>query len=311
MEYSSAYLGQVVAPVPGGGAAAQDRDQAGLQALGLREQHVAEQVVVAVPLSAPVQRHQQQVRPGQESASAAADPGGQHRLAQRPGHPFQSTAARIKNIRCWREIRPRNSDSTYSLTNRSSPPNVAAVPGSDPPSRRYSAARYSPTGHPSVRRCSSATSSSPTCTPAARSSDAASCTVSDRSPAPISRSFPSARNRGVRSGGSARPAPAVTRWARGRRAPIARHGIRSHAARARHPGPALLARSSTRMPTPAAGRPSRAPSLPAGEHIEYPPVHALHRVERFGDIGEQDLRVVVRFVDRHPREGSWITVGPL
>src|SRR5262249_62190570 len=50
------------------------------------------------------------------------------------------------------------------------------------------------------------TSSSPSTTSAARSSDAASSTVSDRPPGPISRILPSARSRATRSGGGARPA---------------------------------------------------------------------------------------------------------
>jgi len=39
-----------------------------------------------------------------------------------------STAVLVKNTRCELEIRARNSDSTYSLTIRSSPPNEAAAP---------------------------------------------------------------------------------------------------------------------------------------------------------------------------------------
>ena len=45
------FLGQVIAHAPGGSAAPQHRDQPGLQEFQLREQHVAEQVVVAVPLA--------------------------------------------------------------------------------------------------------------------------------------------------------------------------------------------------------------------------------------------------------------------
>ena len=96
----------------------------------------------------------------------------------------------------------------YSLTSRSSPPKDTAALASAPPSRRYKAARYSPAGHPSVRRCSPASSSPPSATSAARSSDAASARVSDRSPGPISVILPSARSRATRSGGSARPASA-------------------------------------------------------------------------------------------------------
>ncbi len=75
-------LAVVQAPV--GGAAAQDRDQGGLPAVQLRQQHVAEQVVVAVPLPPPVQRHQQQIRPGQLRQGCGAPVQTQHRIAQRP-----------------------------------------------------------------------------------------------------------------------------------------------------------------------------------------------------------------------------------
>ena len=84
---------------------------------------------------------------------------------------------------------------------------IAAAPD-EPPSLTHNAARYSPAGHPSVRRCSSATSSAPSATSAARSSADASSHVSDRSPGPISVTRPSARSRAIRSGGSTRPASA-------------------------------------------------------------------------------------------------------
>ena len=53
---SQRLLGQVVALAPADGAAPQFRDQAGLHALQLGEQHIPEQVMVAVPLPSPVQR---------------------------------------------------------------------------------------------------------------------------------------------------------------------------------------------------------------------------------------------------------------
>jgi len=83
------FPGQVIARAPGGGAAPQDRDQGGLQPFQLREQHVAEQVVVAVPLAAVVQRHQQHVGSGQFGQHRSGAGQFQHRLAQRPGHALQ------------------------------------------------------------------------------------------------------------------------------------------------------------------------------------------------------------------------------
>ena len=48
-----------------------------------------------------------------------------------------------------------------------------------------------------------------------------------------------------------------------------------------------------------------------GQRVEYPLANRLDRVQRFGDIGEQDLRVVVPLVQRHPREGPAVALGPL
>jgi len=45
--------------------------------------------MVAVPLAAPVQRHQQQIRPGQTRQDRGRPGLVQHRLAQRPAHPLQ------------------------------------------------------------------------------------------------------------------------------------------------------------------------------------------------------------------------------
>src|SRR5215510_92485 len=139
------------------------------------------------------------------SASAAAEPGISSTASHNGPDIRSSTAVRVRNARCRAEIRASNSDSTYSLTSRSPPPKETTAPSSVPPSRRHSAARYSTAAHPSVRWCSSATSSSPSATSAARSSKDASSRVSDRSPGPISVILPSARSRATRSGGLARP----------------------------------------------------------------------------------------------------------
>ena len=82
-------LGQAVPRAPPGGAAPQDRDQLRLPAAQLGQQHVAEQLVVAVPLPVRVQRHQQQVRPRQIRQGRGGPGRVEHRLAQRPAHPLQ------------------------------------------------------------------------------------------------------------------------------------------------------------------------------------------------------------------------------
>ena len=58
------------------------------------------------------------------------------------------TAVLVKNARCRGEIRARNSDSTYSLTNRSAPLTETVVLAGEPPSRMHHAARYSPASQP-------------------------------------------------------------------------------------------------------------------------------------------------------------------
>jgi len=82
-------LGQAVLQAPAGGAALQDGHQAGVQAGQLGQQHVAEQVVVAVPLLSPVQRYQQQVRPPQVRQHRRGPALPEHRIAQRPAHALQ------------------------------------------------------------------------------------------------------------------------------------------------------------------------------------------------------------------------------
>jgi len=83
------FLGQAVSQAPAGGTVPQHRDQATIQAFQFRHQHVTEQVVVAVPLSPPIQRHQEQVRPGQIGQRRASPFQVEYRLAQRSAHPLQ------------------------------------------------------------------------------------------------------------------------------------------------------------------------------------------------------------------------------
>ena len=136
-----------------------------------------------------------------------------------------------------------------------------------------------------------------------RSSDDASSRVSDKSSGPISVIVPSARSRAIRSGGAPGP-PGQPR--------AGRHVIGQH----RQRGPAFEVaqhvhvvqdqhhrRGHRRKRPSSRGTTSRAPSSPGEERGEHPLIDRLNRVERFRDVAEQDLRVVVCFVDRHPREG--------
>ena len=79
-------LGQVVGLTPGGGPVVELLGQPGLAPVQLGQEQLTEQLVVAVPLLAPVQRHQQEVgalQRGQETVRPAA---AEHGVAQRPGH---------------------------------------------------------------------------------------------------------------------------------------------------------------------------------------------------------------------------------
>jgi hypothetical protein len=95
-------LGQTVAQAPGRGAAPQHRDQAGFAAFQPGQQHVTEQMVVAVPLPPPVQRHQQQVRPRQAVQHVGGAVLFEHRFTQRPepGTELTGEASRPGRSRC-------------------------------------------------------------------------------------------------------------------------------------------------------------------------------------------------------------------
>ena len=93
--------------------------------------------------------------------------------------------------------------------NRSSPVNVAPISEVEPPAFIARAARYSPTGQPSVRRTSSATSASGSSMPTARNSEFASGWVIDRSSTPTSTKPPCERSRAAGSGKASREPMAI------------------------------------------------------------------------------------------------------
>ena len=47
------------------------------------------------------------------------------------------------------------------------------------------------------------------------------------------------------------------------------------------------------------------------QRIKHPLIDWLHRIQRRGDVAEQDLRVVVRLIDRHPGKRLTVALGPL
>ena len=197
-------FGLVVAQAPGGRAAAQHRDQAGFQAVQLGEQHVAEQVVVAVPLAAAVQRHQQQAGPGQLGQRRGRAALIQHRLAQRPAHPLQHRGPGHEH-----PLRRRDPGQELRLQIRTDPPVRAAERGRRRPRGRPPAATAPPatTGRPPLgppvqhRRLLLAQHH-----PRRPQHRRRLPRPSLRSPGPTSKTRPCARNRATRNGGSPRPA---------------------------------------------------------------------------------------------------------
>ena len=156
--------------VPLRGPPVKDGHQAGLQAVQLRQEHVAEQVMVAVPLPPPVQRHQQQVRPlqiGQDSRGPAA-PRVPHRTAirtcapaPRSGSGTPAAAGRSgpgTPTPCTRSPagHPRRTKPRRSPAGR--PPAGRAPPGTDRPAIPRSAGevRSRPPRRPRCQRCAAA-----------------------------------------------------------------------------------------------------------------------------------------------------------
>jgi len=47
------------------------------------------------------------------------------------------------------------------------------------------------------------------------------------------------------------------------------------------------------------------------QRVKYPPINRLHRIERFRDVPQQDLRIIVPLTHRDPREDLVAALGPL
>jgi hypothetical protein len=75
--------------VPGRGPPMQHRDQGRLAGAKLQPQQVGEQLMVAIPLAAVVQRHHKQVRRLQLAQQRGRPSGLEHGVAQRTGQPLQ------------------------------------------------------------------------------------------------------------------------------------------------------------------------------------------------------------------------------
>ena len=129
--------------------------------------------------------------------------------------------------------------------------------------------------------------------------------VRARSAGPISRSRPSARSRATRSGGSARPASTSRDPARHvigqhrQRIPALPVLQQVHVVQDQHHRPVIEANAA---PEPRHHRAGHRAGR-GGQRVEHPLTDRLHRIQRLRHVAEQDLRVVVPLIDRHPGEG--------
>ena len=235
----------------------------GLVAFQLRQQHVAEQVMVAEPLAPLVQRHQQQIGPGQILQRRRGPGPVQHRLAQRPAHPLQHRGPGQEHplppgdpgqelrlhILAHQPVATAGGD-RRAAGRAAFPEALAPRDTARPATPRSAGAAPPPPPHPAPPQPRAAAQ-----TPPRRSATG----HRGRSP----ESCP--RRAAAPSAAAARPGrrtPAASRAAHDRPAPTARPGIRSCAARAHHPRRAPPASVIAGNAAPSRGTTSRAPSSP-------------------------------------------------
>ena len=274
-----------------------------LAALELGAQQLAEQVVVAIPLPAPVERHHEAVR-ARERLERVNRPR-RLRARRRRGRRTCDPAPR-----CTGEIVTRpaaagtgaRSGSTRTRIGRRRR-SAAALAELGAPACIDSAARYRPAGQPSVRSVSSASSPGSSSTPAACSSNPASRSSSRRSATPTSCTPPCARQRASGSSGASRLAIAICE-------PAGTYST-SAASTSRQDRLATACRSSS---TSTSGRSSAASALPtrgtrfdqrgsprARQRIEDLGCERVDAMDRGGDVPQEHHGVVVSRVERRPR----------
>ena len=254
--------------------------------------------MVAVPLAPPVQGDQQKVRLRQICQGRTGSIHVEYRLAQRGAHALQH-----RGLSQEHSLPPGDPRQELRLHVVFYEPVVAAEGGhgggGEPPSLRFSAGRYRPVAHPSVRRWSSATTSSSKVRFTLRSRDDVSPEVSARSLGPISRILPSAvAGRSAAAGWSGQPSPALSRSAHDLPAPTTPTGIPDC------PKRALVQNKHDRQGHRPEGRAEPGDDRTGdrtrrrGQGVEHPIIERLDCIESFRDVGEEDLRIVVTFVDR-------------
>ena len=306
-------FGQVVGDAPGHRPAVELGHDVRLAALELVAQQLAEQVVVAIPLAAPVERHDEAVRALERLERLRPTRVVWSTASQRPPHMRSSTEVCLRNRASAAGSRDSSSRRKYSDTNRSSPVKPAALAGLGAPACIDSAARYRPAGQPSVRSVSSESSRRveldsgrlqqqpglPLVQPEVRHADLV-------HPARAPASAPSG------SAGSSRLAIAICE-------PAGTYS-NSAASTSRQEGLATACRSSS---TSTSGRSSAASALPrrgdalrpgrparAGQRVEHLGRDRLDAVDRGRDVAQEHDRVVVPAVERDPGERTRIGLGP-
>ena len=298
--------------VPLRGPPVQHGHQPGLQPVQLGQQHVPEQVVVAVPLPPPVQRHQQQVRPLQVRQHRSRPGLPEHRIAQRPAHPLQHRG----------------------------PGQERPLPAGDPPQElRLHVLAHQPVipaegdrrarqraALPQVQRCQ-VQPGRPPLGPLMQRRHVL-LTQGQASVAQQRRRLPGGQRQVVPAdlGDLAlsaqprdpqrRPGPAGEHQPRTGRHVIGQHRQRRpalpvpqhvHVIQHQHHRRGHRRKRRPQPPHDRAGH--RTP--PVGERVEHPLIDRLHRTKGLSDIGQQDLRVIIPLIHRHPREGLAVTLGPL
>jgi hypothetical protein len=104
----------------------------GLAPFQLGQEQLVEQVVVAEPLAAPVQGHQEEIGLLQRRQHPARSPGGQDGVAQRPRHPLQHRRAGQEHHLVPRDLGQQLGVQVVGQ--------VPVVPGEGEPGRRLVAA---------------------------------------------------------------------------------------------------------------------------------------------------------------------------
>ena len=283
----------------------------GLAALELVPQQLAEEVVVAIPLARPVERHHEAVRARERLERVRRPRRLEHGVAETAAHTIQDRGV-LEELRLGlrqpgEELEAEVLGYEPVAAGEALGTQRACRPGPHRQRRQVQAGRPSfrslgQLGDLAVVELDSRASSS----------NPASCSSSRRSATPISCTEPCARQRPSGSAGSSLLAIAICEPAGTYR--------NSAASTSRQAGLATACRSSS---TSTSGRSSAASALPttgnacgpggsawAGQRFEHLGRDRLDAVNRGRDVAQEHDGVVVSAVERDPRERTRIGLGP-